>query len=451
MRQVSSDDRTLPVPSTYSEHKRGDRRRNGNGNMSRFIKPEGESGRRGFNPIHFSKISFRSTSRASLVCNFLWPFVPAAIAVRYAMPDNHITIFALAYIAMVPCANLIGFAGQELARKLPHVWGVLMEITIGSIVEIILFMVLLSKDMLYVIKAAILGSILATMLLCLGACFFVGGMLEEEQEFSEAISEAGSGLLLTAGVVLALPTVFEYGVGNAQSLTTPNLDHKTLQISRIISILLVISYLVYVFFQARTHHGIYDAVFAQDEHNDRDKHKDQAKAKLTLTECIIALAVSIGLVAWTAVILVMQIEFVIERGDVSDAFMGLILVPLVEKLAEHLTAIDEAWDNQINLAMSHVLGATLQTALFNAPLTIIVSWGLGKTLDLNFAVFDLVMLILAILTVGRFLQDQKSNYLEGFLLIILYIAIAAAAFYYPNPTGHGGEGGGAEGGSSGEH
>lgn len=203
MRQVSSDDRTLPVPNTYSEHKRGEKRSHGNGKMSRHIKPAGESGRKGFHPIHFSKISFRSASRASLLCNFLWPFVPAAIAVRYAMPDNHITIFALAYIAMVPCANLIGFAGQELSRKLPHVLGVLLEITIGSIVEIILFMVLLSKDMFFVIKAAIMGSILATMLLCLGACFFVGGMLKEEQEFNEAISEAGSGLLLTAGVVLA--------------------------------------------------------------------------------------------------------------------------------------------------------------------------------------------------------------------------------------------------------
>ncbi|EWZ46916.1 hypothetical protein BFJ63_vAg1903 [Fusarium oxysporum f. sp. narcissi] len=450
MRQVSSDDRTLPVPNTYSEHKRGEKRSHGNSKMSRHIKPAGESGRKGFHPIHFSKISFRSTSRASLLCNFLWPFVPAAIAVRYAMPDNHITIFALAYIAMVPCANLIGFAGQELSRKLPHVLGVLLEITIGSIVEIILFMVLLSKDMFFVIKAAIMGSILATMLLCLGACFFVGGMLKEEQEFNEAISEAGSGLLLTAGVVLALPTVFEYGVGNGESLTAANLDHKTLQISRVISVLLIIAYLVYVFYQARTHHGIYAAVFEQDEHNDRDKHKDQAKAKLTLTECIIALVISVGLVAWTAVILVMQIEYVIERGDVSDAFMGLILVPLVEKLAEHLTAIDEAWDNQINLAMSHVLGATLQTALFNAPLAVVVSWGLNKGLDLNFAVFDLVMLILAILTVGRFLQDQKSNYLEGFLLIILYVAIAVAAFYYPNPTGHGSEGA-AEGSSEGGH
>lgn len=119
------------------------------------------------------------------------------------LPDDHILIFILSYIAMAPCANLIGFAGQEFARKVPHVFGVLIETTVGSIVEIILFMVLLSKDQFLVIKAAILGSILATMLLCLGLCFFVGGIYHEEQTFSDTISEAGSGLLLTAYVALS--------------------------------------------------------------------------------------------------------------------------------------------------------------------------------------------------------------------------------------------------------
>lgn len=46
-----------------------------------------------------------------------------------ALPEQHVAIFTLAYIAMVPCANLIGFAGQEFARKVPHVFGVLLEIT----------------------------------------------------------------------------------------------------------------------------------------------------------------------------------------------------------------------------------------------------------------------------------------------------------------------------------
>jgi Ca2+:H+ antiporter len=47
-----------------------------------------------------------------------------------ALPEKHTLIFTLAYIAMVPCANLVGFAGQELSRKFPHVAGVLAEITL---------------------------------------------------------------------------------------------------------------------------------------------------------------------------------------------------------------------------------------------------------------------------------------------------------------------------------
>ena len=106
----------------------------------------------------------------------------------------------------------------------------------------------------------------------------------------------------------------------------------------------------------------------------------------------------------------------------------------MEKAAEHLTAIDEAWDNQMNFALSHVLGATIQTALLNAPLVVIVGWGLGKPMDLRFELFNIVVLILAILVVGNFLRDQKSNYLEGALCLIVYIIIAVAAYYYPNPS-----------------
>lgn len=195
----------------------------------------------------------------------------------------------------------------------------------------------------------------------------------------------------------------------------------------------MIAYFIYIFFQARTHHGIYDAVFIEDTERDADKHSDRMHHRLTFTECCIALAVSIALVTIIAIALVDQIHFLVEERHVSDAFVGLILVPLVEKAAEHLTAVDEAYDNQMNFALSHVLGATLQTALFNAPLVVLVGWGLDKPMGLNFEVFDLAMLLLAIITVGNFLRDQKSNYLEGALCVIVYIAIAVAALYYPNP------------------
>jgi Ca2+:H+ antiporter len=164
------------------------------------VRAAGESGRSGFHPFHFFRIAWRSSSSMSSYVNILWPVVPAAIACRYALPDNHLLDFILAYIAMVPCANLIGFAGQELARKVPHVVGVLVETTLGSVVEIIFFLVLLVRPTgeFQVIQSAILGSVLATMLLCLGMCFFVGGLRRNEQEFEEAVSEAGTGLLQTA-------------------------------------------------------------------------------------------------------------------------------------------------------------------------------------------------------------------------------------------------------------
>lgn len=87
----------------------------------------------------------------------------------------------------------------------------------------------------------------------------------------------------------------------------------------------------------------------------------------------------------------------------------------------------------MNFALAHVLGASIQTALFNTPLVVFVGWGLGHRMDLNFEIFDAAVLILAILVVGNFLRDGKSNYLEGVLCVLVYIIIAIAAFFYPNP------------------
>lgn len=113
--------------------------------------------------------------------------------------------------------------------------------------------------------------------------------------------------------------------------------------------------------------------------------------------------------------------------------MGLILVPVVEKFSEHITAMDEAYDNQMNFALSHVLGASIQTALLNTPLVVLVGWGLNKDMSLNFEMFDTVVLILAVIVVGNFLRDEKSDYLEGALSIFVYALIAICAWYYPNP------------------
>jgi Ca2+:H+ antiporter len=372
--------------------------------------------------------------------NILWPFTIAALVLYFNYHETQqLWIFITAFIGMVPAANLIGFSGQELARKLPTVWGVILETTFGSIVEIILFMVLIRSaiddpNQISVIRAAILGSILANLLFCLGLCFFVGGIFHPQQTFHDAISEVGSNLMLVAGFGLVIPTIYYNSLLNSGRDTAEGINYDVLKISRAAAIILLAAFFVYVWFQAKSHHGLYEDILAQDEERDHDRHKDLAKDKLTLTESILALLIALMFVSFMAYILVSQIQYIVEERGVSDAFIGLILIPLVEKVAEHLTAVDEAYDNQMNFALSHILGASIQTALLNTPLVVIVGWGLHVDMSLNFELFDAVVLIMAIIVIGNFLRDEKSDYLEGALSVFVYLLIAVNAWYYPNPA-----------------
>jgi len=250
--------------------------------------------------------------------------LPTALLIQhFARPDLHLWIFILNYVAMVPAANLLGFCGQELARKLPKVFGVILETTFGSLVEIVLFVVLLVTqsnngfDPVPIIKAAILGSILANLLLCLGLCFFFGGMKRDGQEFHEAVSEVGSGLLLVAGLGLVIPAIFYQALSSNPAAV--NLELNTTRLSRGTAILLLIAFICYVWFQMRTHHGLYEDLFEGDEHKDEDRHTDLKKDKLTFVESVVGILLALTIVSLVAVFLVQQIHYLVEFRHISDA------------------------------------------------------------------------------------------------------------------------------------
>ena len=205
--------------------------------------------------------------------------------------------------------------------------GVILETFLGSIVEIILLLVLLRlqvKNSIRVIRDAILGSILANLLLCLGTCFLVGGLREESQQFDAVISEVGSGLLLTAGFALAIPCAFSFALrdGVCTNTVAIDFDRETpiLGISRATSVILLFTFVVYVWFQMHTHHGLYDSILEKDEEKDKDREKDEAKERLTLTECAIALAVALALVSMHAVFLGTKLNTIIY-GQIMIRFV----------------------------------------------------------------------------------------------------------------------------------
>lgn len=80
-------------------------------------------------------------------------------------------------------------------------------------------------------------------------------------------------------------------------------------------------------------------------------------------------------------------------------------------------------DGVINVALYHCLGPSIQTALFNGPLVVLVGWAIGKPMDLNFEIFMIVLLVLSILVVGNFLRDGESNWLEGALLVVSKVRV----------------------------
>jgi Ca2+:H+ antiporter len=264
---------------------------------------------------------------------------------HFARPQEHLWIFILSYIAMVPAANLVGFGGQELARKLPTVLGVVLETTLGSLVEMILFVVLLVKNRdegVAIVQAAILGSILANLLLCMGLCFFFGGLRRHEQTFHDAVSDTGSNLMLVAGFALVIPVTYANALSGRENLPLDQLKMEVVKISRATAIVLLLAFAVYTFFQMKSHHSIYDDILEEDEQNDADRHRDLAKAKLTLTESIVALALAITFVSMMAVFLVENIDFMRDERGLSDSFLGTYTRVQIPRAKAHQMAIRDA-------------------------------------------------------------------------------------------------------------
>ncbi|KAK0750071.1 hypothetical protein B0T18DRAFT_437417 [Schizothecium vesticola] len=380
----------------------------------------------------FTNTMQASSCTASQYVNLRWPLVPVALVLQLLPHQNPLAQFLSAYLAVIPTANLVGFAGQEFARKMPKVMGILIEVAFGGVVEVVLFLVLILKseegegDLIPIIQAAILGSILTNLLLCLGLCFFVGGLRQARQKFHAIVPEGGRGCCCAfysalKGEVSTGRVGVLLGGHSEGGFAREKLQEDVLQVSRAASVALI-----------RAFYGIFDEVIEMDEHRDTDQESDREKLKFTMTETVVALYVSLKLVTLLLVFLAEDIEYVVE-AEVPDQFLELILLPLVEKAAEHLTTDGEAWDGVINVALYHCLAPSIQTALLNGPLVVLVGWVLGKPMDLHFEIFMIGLLVLSILVVGNFLRDGESNWLEGALLVVVYVIIAISCWYYPNP------------------
>ncbi|RMZ76750.1 hypothetical protein DV737_g4723, partial [Chaetothyriales sp. CBS 132003] len=409
----------------------------------------------------------RNTLFSSWV-NILLVMSPVGIAVHYANV-NAVAVFVINFIAIIPLAGMLSYATEEIALRTGEVIGGLLNASFGNAVELIVSIVALLKDQTLIVQTSLIGSILSNLLLVLGMCFFFGGINRMEQNFNMTVAQTAASLLFLAVSSLIIPTAFDEfaNIGTTaqnSSLDASNPKPHVADLSRATSIMLLIVYACYLFFQLKSHTKMFsepskktekrdvkgklmaalperfqgrstppgEKAEAEAEADDEADDDEPEEPSLSIWVALLTLLASTVLVAFNAEFLVDAVNEVTCGGGISKNFVGLILLPIVGNAAEHATAVTVAVKDKMDLAIGVAVGSSMQIALLVLPFIVVLGWIVQKDdMTLLFDGFQITVVFVTVLLVNYLIQDGKSHWLEGVLLMTLYVIIAVAAWYYP--------------------
>lgn len=355
---------------------------------------------------------------ASNYVNILLVFVPLGI-IAGEVGWSPAAIFTLNFMAIIPLAALLSFATEELAVHVGQTLGGLLNATFGNAVEVIVSIVALQKKQIRVVQASMLGSILSNMLLVLGCCFFFGGLRYKEQTFNSTVASTMSSLMAVATASLIIPAALY------STMSKPNTNFElVLQLSRGTSVVLLILYVLYLFFQLKTHTELFEDQSGQEE--------EEEEAQLSVYSAGAVLVFVTVLVSYCADYLVGSIDEIVKSTPLSKTFIGLILIPIVGNAAEHVTAVVVAAKNKMDLAIGVAIGSSMQIALFVTPFLVLLGWAMDREMSLYFQTFETIVFFISVLVTNYLIQDGKSNYLEGVMLLGIYTIVAISFYVYPD-------------------
>lgn len=374
--------------------------------------------------------------------NILLVFVPLSI-ISHNLHWDAALRFGFSFIAIMPLAAMLGTATEQLSLKLGQTLSGLLNASFGNAVEIIVGIAALLQGELRIVQTSLLGSILSNILLVLGCSFLAGGIVVSESNFQVTAAQASSSLMTLACITLVIPAAYHSAKSHAgldtngtaialpvtdaldkarTELSFEGLDAGSYEglkvISRGTAILLLLVYIAYLVFQLKTHAYLYVPEHGEDEEEEVPEMNTMAAASGLLLVTVIT--------SFCADYLVASIEETAERYSIPKPFIGLILLPIVANAAEHVTSVWMAMKNKMELTIGICVGSSIQIAAFVVPLLVIVGWITHHDLTLFFADFETIVLFVSVLLVNVLIQDGKSNYMEGLMLITLYLVIALA-------------------------
>jgi Ca2+:H+ antiporter len=315
-------------------------------------------------------------------------------------------IFALTSLALIGLAWVLGQATESLGTHAgPRVGGIL-NATFGNAAELIITIFALSAGLTTVVKASIIGSIIGNVLFVLGASLLLGGLKNGTQTFSATIAGVNASMLTIVAVALALPTIF--------ATTTPGPNPTTLSVE--VAVVMFVLYVLYLVFVFRSPEG-------------RATGGVEHEPQFGRVASLMVLLVATIAVAYTSEAFVGALEPMTEEIGLSELFVGVIIVPVVGNIAEHIVGVQIAYKNQMDFSMGISLGSSIQVALLVTPILVFLGPFLGHPLRLVFTPLELGALAAAVIITGFVALDGRSNWLEGAMLVGVYL-ISALAFFF---------------------
>lgn len=366
--------------------------------------------------------------------NVLLVFIPLSF-ISHILDWDAGLVFLFSFMAIVPLAKLLGEATDQLSVKLGETMSGLLNASFGNAVEIIVGVAALLNGQLRIVQTSMLGSILSNILLVLGCSFLAGGLYHTEGIFNGTGAQASASLMTLSCITLVIPAAYASTTNAGMQNYCGDVDDcptaGLLFISRGTAILLLGVYCAYLWFQLKSHPKLF--VSPTDVPNSEGTVETAATTGTEATEPRMGTAAAgIALLSVTVVIafcaeyLVSSIEETAERYSIPKAFIGVVLLPIVGNAAEHVTSVWMAMKNKYELTITICVGSSIQIACLVVPLLVIVGWIVGQPLTLHFHNFETIVLFVSVFLVNLLIMDGKSNYMEGLMLLTLYLVIALA-------------------------
>ena len=351
--------------------------------------------------------------------NALLLFVPVALVLEYFVHALPAWVFIAAVLGIVPLAEWIRRATEELAATVGSAIGGLLNVSFGNAAELIIAIFVLRTGHQGVVKAQITGAIIGNSLLGLGLAIVAGSIGRARQTFPrERAGQLGS-LLVLAMIAILIPALFDWT--ERSHMTAAQAGSLDERLSLGVSVVLILVYVANLVYTLVTHRDIYAALVEGEPGH--AAHWSARKSIAVLVVATIVTAVQAELVSTS-------LEGTASGLGLTPFFLGITVLAVVGNAAEYISAVYFARRDRMGLVVSITVGSTIQIALLVAPLLVILSYLFAMPMNLVFEnPLELMAIAGVTFTVNAIAHDGETTWFEGALLLAVY-ALLGIAFYY---------------------